>query len=804
MPCCRARAPTYGRRSSGVAQPGGLERVDDAESRDAHEPAFVLTHEDVARVQRAVSTPRIAAGVDGRRERAENRQRLVNRHGHRTAQHDVERLARSGTPSRRYGVVPSRPTSRSGTISGCTGGVAARRRSASASRATCSGRSSSVKTLIATRRSRRRIERTKHRSENATAGLVKHAIRAEGSRRAEVAGLVEVQRGASLWSTHPPEDPTILARRFASFCREQRLGRTRKRTVARRRRNARVSGVVDFFGWSSARRRRFRTASSACDRFSPLSVGATDRRGLRGTVHARVASLFAGNPAEPGAWRETIARVQAAPRDRALVAGVLADQLERRGAPREARAGGRDPRRPVERGHRDRPAGRGVWRAALHRPEGRHGHPARASRSVRAQRAGRARLLGGRRGSRLGRDSDRPRRSTRTSMSPRRRCRRRRARARIRSGRSCSTRVSSRRWRRSPPRCRPPSSPGGRGRPFDGITDPARTIGGSVRRMDRRAPGPAWPGRLRRGRLRRQAGRRRPVRGRAWSAGANVGARARRRRVDGGARSSATGRARRRRRQLVLSGRVGTSAHQAVATAHTLIGDDASGRRRNSSAEAAAHPERFSPNVILRPIVQDQLFPTVCYVAGPSELAYQAQLGGVYAAFGVEPPLLHSAGERNDPRLALRTISRDARRRVRVAAGAGRIRAQPPARASTPAVDRSAHASDRTAHRRPDAALREAVTAVDPTLVGRGRHHGRDADGDAPSTCRTRSFKPARRRTTRCAASSCARARSDLSRWSSAGACPQRHVLRQPLRPRRSCDRLLAGAAGLGRAGTTW
>jgi bacillithiol biosynthesis cysteine-adding enzyme BshC len=57
-------------------------------------------------------------------------------------------------------------------------------------------------------------------------------------------------------------------------------------------------------------------------------------------------------------------------------------------------------------------------------------------------------------------------------------------------------------------------------------------------------------------------------------------------------------------------------------------------------AEAASHPERFSPNVLLRPIVQDTLFPTVCYVAGPSELAYHAQLDGVYRAFGVERPLV--------------------------------------------------------------------------------------------------------------------------------------------------------------------
>jgi bacillithiol biosynthesis cysteine-adding enzyme BshC len=60
------------------------------------------------------------------------------------------------------------------------------------------------------------------------------------------------------------------------------------------------------------------------------------------------------------------------------------------------------------------------------------------------------------------------------------------------------------------------------------------------------------------------------------------------------------------------------------------------------AAEASAHPERFSPNVLLRPLVQDRLFPTVCYVGGPSELAYQAELGPVYRELGVERPLLAS------------------------------------------------------------------------------------------------------------------------------------------------------------------
>jgi bacillithiol biosynthesis cysteine-adding enzyme BshC len=57
--------------------------------------------------------------------------------------------------------------------------------------------------------------------------------------------------------------------------------------------------------------------------------------------------------------------------------------------------------------------------------------------------------------------------------------------------------------------------------------------------------------------------------------------------------------------------------------------------------EAKEAPARFSPNVLLRPIVQDTLFPTVAYVAGPSELAYLGQLAGIYTEFGVPMPLMY-------------------------------------------------------------------------------------------------------------------------------------------------------------------
>src|SRR6185295_3780067 len=57
---------------------------------------------------------------------------------------------------------------------------------------------------------------------------------------------------------------------------------------------------------------------------------------------------------------------------------------------------------------------------------------------------------------------------------------------------------------------------------------------------------------------------------------------------------------------------------------------------------ASERPGLFSPNVLLRPIVQDTLFPTICYVAGPNELAYLGQLREVYTRFSVPMPLFFS------------------------------------------------------------------------------------------------------------------------------------------------------------------
>jgi bacillithiol biosynthesis cysteine-adding enzyme BshC len=54
-----------------------------------------------------------------------------------------------------------------------------------------------------------------------------------------------------------------------------------------------------------------------------------------------------------------------------------------------------------------------------------------------------------------------------------------------------------------------------------------------------------------------------------------------------------------------------------------------------------ASPERFSPNVALRCVVQQKLFPARAYVAGPGELAYWAQLRPVFERHGVEMPVVY-------------------------------------------------------------------------------------------------------------------------------------------------------------------
>lgn len=51
-------------------------------------------------------------------------------------------------------------------------------------------------------------------------------------------------------------------------------------------------------------------------------------------------------------------------------------------------------------------------------------------------------------------------------------------------------------------------------------------------------------------------------------------------------------------------------------------------------------PEKFSPNVILRPMYQEVILPNVAYIGGGGEIAYWLQLKEVFAHYGVIFPML--------------------------------------------------------------------------------------------------------------------------------------------------------------------
>jgi bacillithiol biosynthesis cysteine-adding enzyme BshC len=87
--------------------------------------------------------------------------------------------------------------------------------------------------------------------------------------------------------------------------------------------------------------------------------------------------------------------------------------------------------------------------------------------------------------------------------------------------------------------------------------------------------------------------------------------------------------------------------------------DDESYTAEELGALAASDPERFSPNVTLRAVVQDYLLPSIAYFGGAAEVAYFAQTAEVYRLLArPATPILHRASLTLVERRTGRTLER--------------------------------------------------------------------------------------------------------------------------------------------------
>lgn len=67
---------------------------------------------------------------------------------------------------------------------------------------------------------------------------------------------------------------------------------------------------------------------------------------------------------------------------------------------------------------------------------------------------------------------------------------------------------------------------------------------------------------------------------------------------------------------------------------------------------AREHPERLSNNVVTRPLMQESLFPTLAFIAGPGEISYWAELKKAFEQWDMKmPPII--------PRINITLLERD-------------------------------------------------------------------------------------------------------------------------------------------------
>ncbi|MCB9893962.1 MAG: bacillithiol biosynthesis cysteine-adding enzyme BshC [Planctomycetes bacterium] len=83
-----------------------------------------------------------------------------------------------------------------------------------------------------------------------------------------------------------------------------------------------------------------------------------------------------------------------------------------------------------------------------------------------------------------------------------------------------------------------------------------------------------------------------------------------------------------------------------------IEGSDESISKTELLKQIRAEPGKFTPNVLLRPLIQNAIFPTVAYVGGQAEIAYHGLLKGLHRTSQVFMPSLF-------PRLSMTLVDRE-------------------------------------------------------------------------------------------------------------------------------------------------
>ena len=91
---------------------------------------------------------------------------------------------------------------------------------------------------------------------------------------------------------------------------------------------------------------------------------------------------------------------------------------------------------------------------------------------------------------------------------------------------------------------------------------------------------------------------------------------------------------------LFYMGESGRQRIEKTKTGYGVVDTAISFSKQELIKEIKSYPERFSPNVLFRPIYQEVVLPNLVTVGGGSELAYWLQLRAVFSSFDLPIPML--------------------------------------------------------------------------------------------------------------------------------------------------------------------